>query len=218
MLIGDLVDEVRNEIDDVRRVDIVLAVNAFIREHAVDKAVSFVTGGRSQAAGGRETDAGGGTDFYVTPSTVTGGVDISNFDYGASVYTYNVVVENGEWGSRFELPGSIITLKELHGCNFELVGGRVIEVPRRFGGESPHVYSGVASVVMPSLSLEVADTVSIPYPDVWMPCIVDFVYAYLYKGRYFNVDKAAFREGEYRRKLQRTWASVAVVRESVLKL
>ena len=81
MILNDLINEVQNEVEDVRLSDIIFALNSFIREHRVQRDILFRV--RIKSNNRRK-------GFVLTPITSELDFSITSFDYQNPTVTFDV--------------------------------------------------------------------------------------------------------------------------------
>jgi len=244
MRLGDLVMELQNDLEDLRQSDVLVALNNFIREHPVEKAIRFQLvdlEGYDELLPHKNGTSEEEPVVILNPGDnlleiVEGEERGGSFGYFDPVYLIYCNYARGVHGSVFTLDQSIYTVKQLYYNgkevrlvqhqmpvgNYRLYGlvreNRVIELNFFIDSEDDDL-QGLADVFMPCLPYESNESISVPYPDSYLSVILDYIYHRLYKmRRYFNADMSVHFQKEYERKLAMTQQGVSMYRVGLVKL
>jgi len=215
MILSELILEVRNEIDDVREVDIIFAINSFLQENRVSKEIVFhITGIRDHVSSISHLEFGIDERATVTPVSSDFDYSVSRYDYEVPFVTFDVVLYGDN--DRFMIPADVVRIRELWFKDRELTrynvsfpssktaDGVIIKSSRElefnFSLEVGDSISCFGWIIYPNIALNPPQSLEIPFPVNYYPALKAFVFAKLYGSkRYLDGEMYQFKIQEYER-------------------
>ena len=234
MILEHLILEIRNEIDDCREADIILAINSFIQENMVSKEIVFhITGIRDNVSSISHLEFGIDERATVTPVSSDFDYTVSRYDYQVPFVTFDVVLYGDN--DRFMIPADVVRIRDVYfnerlltqyNVSFpesKTTDGVIIkssrEIQFNFRLKVGDVIECFGWIGYPNIPINSPLSMELPFPVNYYPALKSYVFAKLFGSkRYFHNDLHYIKIAEYERLRRQIFVPVAEYSEGDIRL